>query len=129
MKQVIVGTYEMGHECVELVIREDMGGEYYTIPEKGHVARIKIGVDYKRWDEVVAVLLHEAMEFQADRHLARFRPTQDLSGDQHWYLFVLTHEQFSDCCAKVAEFLTVCLPELATAWKKWNKKRKVGKKP
>ena len=32
MKQVIVGTYEMGYEKVQLVLREGHGGEFYLLP-------------------------------------------------------------------------------------------------
>ena len=45
MKQKIVGSYYAGNECVQLVLMEGIGGEFYCIPERGATARIKIGAD------------------------------------------------------------------------------------
>jgi hypothetical protein len=118
MKQIIVGNYYCGYESVELVLRDDTGGEYFITPERGHIARIKIGADYVEWQEVVSVLLHEAMELVCDRLKARYQPTCNLSGDHGQYWFLLSHADFSDACGRVAEFISACLPDLAKAWKK-----------
>ena len=122
MKQKIVGVYSLGYESVQLVARDGTGGDYYTQPEKGHIARIKVGMDYSAWDCVVNALLHEAMEFSIDRHHCRFRATNDISYDLSNYLFVFNHPQFSDIVAKVAEFVTPALPDLARVYKQWHRK-------
>lgn len=123
MRQKIIGTYEAGFEAVELVLREGTGGEFYTIPEKGKICRIKIGGDYKRWDEVVNVLLHEIVELQLFRKDCRLENSNDISRDHAGYLFVATHPQFSDAIAKAAEFIAPALPDLAKAWAQWKKKK------
>lgn len=124
MKQKIVGSYSLGNESVQLVAREGTGGDYYTQPEKAHIARIKVGMDYKAsaWEEVVNALLHESLELSIDRHNARHRPTNDISYDHSNYIFVFNHPQFSDIVAKTAEFITPALPDLARTFKAWHKK-------
>lgn len=120
MKQVIVGTYEMGYEQVELVIREDTGGEFYVIPEKGSVPRIKIGADYSEWKDVVTTLLHEAFELVFDRLNCRYSPSNEITRDHSAYMFTFPHLVFSEACARVADFVTDALPDLAREWEKWK---------
>ena len=123
MKQKIVGSYLLGDEYVELVMREDTGGEFYLTPEDGHIARIKVGADYESWDDVVRTLLHEALELAAARIGARYYPQDDHGGDTHNYLFVMSHGDFSDACGRVAMFLVSALPDVSGAWKKWAKQK------
>ncbi len=120
MKQKIVGTYKIGGEYCELVLRDGDGGEFYSLPEHGHVPRIKVGADYQDWDRIVSVLLHETMEFSLARIKCRFYPEDDFGGDTHAYIFIMSHPDFSDACARTAEFMTCALPDLARAWKKWK---------
>lgn len=129
MKQVFVGSYYLGKEYVDLILREDTGGEYYSAPEKQRPARIKIGADYDKWDDVFTALLHESMELVLDKIKARYNATFDFSNDHGSYLFVFRHDEFSDAVGRVADFLSTCLPDVEKGWKKWGKsrkKRKVG---
>jgi hypothetical protein len=127
MRQKIIGVYEIGFEQAQLVLREDIGGEFYCIPEKGSIARIKIGADQRRWSDVVAVLLHETFELLVMRAAGRWSPDNNLSRDHAAYLFSFNHTQFSDICAKQAEFVAAALPDLAREWKAWKAKRKPRK--
>lgn len=124
MKQVIVGTYECGYEYVELVLREGTGGEFYTNPEPAHVPRIKIGADYPEFKTILEIVLHEIMEFQIDRHNCRFEVSHDIGRDHHWYMFVVPHHEYSDCIAKTAEFVALCLDDLSEAWNRWKQPTK-----
>jgi hypothetical protein len=90
MKQRIVGTYYMGSEQAQLVLREGTGGEFFTCPEVGSVPRIKIGADQSRWSDVVSLLLHEVIEFQMLRNFARYSPCGFFGNDHAEYLFVIT---------------------------------------
>jgi hypothetical protein len=121
VKQTIVGVYELGYEQVQLVLREDTGGEFYFIPEKGSIPRIKIGADYKEWKDVVAPLIHESMEFVLTRYKARYDSAENMGMDKGHYLFVIGHGGFSDCCAQVAEFIANCWSDLQKEWLNWNK--------
>lgn len=121
MRQEIVGTYEIGYEQCQIVLREGTGGEFYFIPESGSIPRIKIGADYERWSDVVTVLLHEVFELSMERQRCRYEVSSDTARDHSAYMFMLPHVQFSDVCAKAAECITPALPALAKAWNKWKK--------
>ncbi len=120
MRQVIVGTFPMCSEYCELVLREDKGGEFYCMPEEGHVPRIKVGADYSAWGDVVEVILHEVMEFALARLKCRFEAADDFGMDLHGYLFIAQHKEFSDACARAAEFLVAALPAAKKAYQEWK---------
>lgn len=124
MKKKAIGVYECGYEQIELVLREGTGGEFYYIPENGALPRIKVGADYGKWSEVVAVLLHEVFEFCMDRARCRFDPSSDVGHDHSAYLFVMNHPIFHDCCERSSEFMTSALPDLAKEWNRWKGKKK-----
>ena len=132
MKKVIVGVFECGYEQIQLVLREGMGGEFYTCPEKGSLPRIKVGAyGPDEWKHVIACLMHEITEFSMWRQDCRFYPDNRIMPRSHAdYLFVMSHEKFNDCITKVAEFIHIALPELAKAYNAWHKPKpkKRGKK-
>ncbi len=121
MRQVIVGAFSMCSEYCELVLREGKGGEFYFMPEEGHVPRIKAGADYDAWDSVVEVILHETMELALARLKCRFEAADDFGNDLHGYLFIAQHKEFSDACVRTAEFLVAALPAAKKAWLAWKK--------
>ena len=121
MKQKIVGTYRLGGEYVELVLREGTGGEFYYTPSPAHISRIKIGADYDEWRDIVLVFLHESMELALSRIKCRYSKIDDFGEDLHGYLFIMRHEDFSDACGRVADFTVGALPVLALAWKAWKR--------
>jgi len=123
MKQKIVGVYYAGNESIQLVIGEGYGGEFYTTPEKGSVARIKIGMD-SEWDTVLISLFHEIFEILFDRLKCRYKPSSDLSNSMASYLFVADHQDFGDVCARAAEFVNGCLGDLKKEYKLWHRKVK-----
>lgn len=123
MKQVIVGTYDIGSERVELFLRQGDGGEFNAMPDRSGIAQIKIGADFPTWHDVVATLLHEALEFQMMQRGNRYSPAPDHAQDHSSYLFVMTHQQFSEVTARAGIFVAHCLPDLARAWNRWRKKK------
>ena len=123
MKQKVIGVYDIGYEQVQVVLMEGRGGSFYFIPEKGSLSRIKIGVDYVKFEDVMNCLLHEAFEFVLARNNGRFNPSEDMGRDHSAYIFVFNHPVFSDCCAKVAELITAAGPDIEKAWKIWRKKK------
>jgi hypothetical protein len=123
MKQKIVGVYRAGSDQVQLVIREGTGGEFYTIPEKGSIARIRVGVDYDEWGQCVSVLLHEIGEFIRTKTGNRLI-IDNFSSDTGDYIFHYTHAEFSDICTREGMFLVEALPDLADAWKEWKKNKR-----
>lgn len=122
MKQQVIGTFPLGYENVQLVaILDQTGGRFYFCPDDTSTGRIKVGIDYNRWETVVSVLIHEATEYAMTKGRLRFSETQDLGNDHAGYVFIMNHVQFSDVCACVAGFITPALPKLAALY---NKKRK-----
>lgn len=126
MKQKIIGSYICGYESVELILKEGYGGEVFFL-EKGSLALIKLGGD-QDWESCFTALLHEVFELVLDRIKCRFAPCNDMSRSTSVYMFVVDHVDFSDVCAKVAEFIDACLSDLKKAHKLWNKKKKETKK-
>lgn len=125
MKQIVIGIYALGHENVQLVaLPDDTGGEFYFCPDETSLGRIKVGIANSNWENVVAILLHETLEYAMDRHRVRYRVTENLSSDHASYLFVLNHCDFTEIVARVSSFVTPALPRLAVAWEKRHKKRK-----
>lgn len=121
MKQLIVGCYDFGVGQCELVLRAGIGGEFYVVPEPHRCPRIKVGADYDEWREVMSCLLHEIIELQMTLTGCRYNPAPDCARDHASYLFLMTHPQFSEVCARSAFFISEALPDLAKAWKKWKK--------
>lgn len=123
IKQKIIGTYYIGRDCVEVVLREGDGGEFYFIPELGHIPRIKIGAGYDEWREIVSVLLHEAMEFVMSKLKHRYSKTEVFPPrESSDCVFILSHSDFSDVCARVADLISCCIGDLKTEWENWKEK-------
>jgi len=120
VKQTIIGAYELGMHEVQLVLREGTGGEFYFKPERGHIARIKVGAD-AGWNHCVSALLHEAFEMSMTVSHCRFAPAPDYGQDQACYQFIMTHSQFSDITARTAIFMSTALPDLSRAFKAFHK--------
>lgn len=131
MKEVYVGTYEIGYEQVRVVLADMTGGSFNALPGKGEITRIRVGADYTRWDDVISVFLHEAFELVAWRIGCRYENSNSLGRDLAGFLFMFDHPQFNNICSKVAELMAPALPDLLAAWKKWQvevKKKKKGAK-
>lgn len=127
MKQIIVGTYELGYEKVDLwLMPKERGGEFTFVPTGQPRAQIKIGGDYKNWWQVMNVLLHEAIEFAFCRHHVRFERDTGLIGGHDRYRFFMDHTDFSESIATAAEFVAASQCALNKAW---TNKRKPPKKP
>lgn len=120
-KQKSLGAFFMGRKEVELFITDGADGSFYTSPERGKLPRIKVGMQAE-WRHVVMVLIHEAAEATMDDMYLRFAPSHAMSQDHADYLFSFNHPQFSEICARVADFLTPVLPLVAAEWKRWPKK-------
>ncbi len=121
MRQKRIGIYFLGRTEVEVFAREGNGGEFYFSPEKGHLPRMKIGMDYKDWGDVVEVVVHEAMEFCLDEMRTRYECSNDITQDHAAYLFVFQHKDLSEACSRVGQFVAEVLPDLSTAYRRWKK--------
>lgn len=125
MKQKIVGTYRLGDDSVQIVLREGNGGDFYFLPGDIPYPRIKIGANVENWHNIIGTLLHEAQEYVLARLCCRLTPDDEFGRDSASYIFLLRHEQYSDVCARAGMLLAQCLPDLSAAWKKWKKKKQM----
>lgn len=121
MKQKRVGIYFLGRTEVEVFVREGTGGEFFFSPEKGHLPRMKIGMGYKDWGDVVEVVVHEAMEFCLDEMRDRYDCSNDITQDHAAYLFVFRHNDLSEACSRVGQLIAGMLPDLTTVYRTWRK--------
>ncbi len=127
MKSLAVGTFDLWGVTIHLKLREGQNADFLqTFDGKPMVMRI--GADVECWQNVVGLLLHEVKEFTDMQIGCRYVVTADAAKDNSSYLFVETHTQHSEVCARIGWFLADCLPALETAWKKWKKQQKKGKK-
>lgn len=112
-EQIILGTFRLGNESVEVVARTGTGGEFYSAEAP---ARVKVGMGYGAFEDCMAVLLHESFELSMDRQSCRHYPSNDWGHDHSSYIFVFNHPQFSDFANKTACFLEEARPHLLAAW-------------
>jgi len=117
MKPQVIGDYEIGYEMVRLVLRDGCGAEFYRLSDDVTLPTIVVGADEAGWTQIIARLLHESFELVLDRLGCRFYPSGDLAQNSSAYTFMLDHQHFADCCARVAEFLAAALPDLERALK------------
>lgn len=122
MKQKIVGSFTLGSSEVLLVIREGTGGEFWMSPEKGHIPRIKVGIE-NGWNDMVAIALHEALEMALVECGARFSPAPDHARENGGYLFVMDHTKFACAVAMAGHFLSPALPAMSATYRKWRLKK------
>lgn len=133
MKQKIVGSYYIGSTSAQVVLREGNGAELYLQPEKGAVPRMKLGADVKWW-ELLDALMHESLEMQFCLLQCRFLESGKVCRDLGSFLFVFTHDQFTEACGRSAAFIDDALADVKKAWQAWHKKpakkraRRKGKK-
>lgn len=123
--QILVGTFGLGHENVDLYLcSNDGGGSFYFQPDDKARARIKIDIMDCTWSDCVAYLVHEAMEFLMTREQHRFVPTGKTTRDMATYLFVFTHSDFTEHASRLASFLVDTMPVVAKHYNARNPKKK-----
>ena len=124
LKEILIGTYQMGGLNVELCWRIGTGGEFWFNPDKGKLPKIVIGMSEKDFSNALTTLIHEAIEFAATQRGARFSRSGDYGDSHDGYVFILAHPELSDVCGRVGTFIGECLPEFTTVWKVYNKGKK-----
>lgn len=119
----LLGSYVFGWDNVRVYITDGACGSFTLVPQdKGSVA-INIGIDHDRYQDVLEVVLHEAQEFIFTRTGHRFIDSQTQTREHTQYMFCFNHTQFSEMQARVAEFLSVVLPDIYKEWKNRKSKR------
>jgi len=120
VKQIFIGTYEFGYSWVRLYLREGTGADGDCFPKDKGIQTFHIGADKKRWRDILANLLHEAQEACMHELGFAYNHNRQINNSSADFLFVLTHEQFNECCCRAGELIALCQSDLHTAWKKWQ---------
>ena len=122
-----LGVFRLNHENVDVYYwPHSFGGEFYFAPDLINKPRIKIGVCYSTFEEVLNVALHEAYEAVMTWHRLRFMLSGGC-GSSDGYTFILTHPQFTEVTAKVAVFIADVYEPLRKVWLAEKKKTRTLK--
>lgn len=124
MKMQVIGNYRLGDENVQLVLRDGGGADFYEQPGDILHPRMKIGADKESIGWLMDSVYHEAMERSMSVIRVRFQRVDSYYVDSASWVFILTHEEFTEACHRAGMFLAACLPDLNAAWKKWHQKKK-----
>lgn len=125
MKPIKVGTYHARFSSLDVYLREGTGGEFFTFPDNSSLPQVVVGAyTHKDWPNVVAVALHEIMEFCLLSNGCRYSPNPDESNDASGYLFVMDHNKFSEASAGAGFIMAFLLPALAQSFKEFHKPKK-----
>ena len=110
-----VGTYELGHEKVTLIIESGKSGEF----DMGE-HEIIVGVDCP-YEELYSVLLHEAMEYAYHRQHCRYHQANEVAPfDNGSFIFVASHTEFSQVTSAAGMFIVQCQEDLKKKWEEIN---------
>lgn len=97
---------------------------YATSGNSGSVdipVAINVGIDGE-WDETLAILLHEILEYAYIDNSSAYRLDPDYTGSLSGVSFFMTHEQFDQSVTQSAEFLVDAIPALAKVYNKYHEK-------
>lgn len=129
-----IGVYKLGMSNVRLCVEKGNDGVaagFYFAPHDGGTPIMMLcGLDVS-WPTCVGSILHEAMESLFHKRGVGYVQTQDIEVSSQ-YLFVMTHNDFDQCCRYASEFMVDCIGDLMKEWeavnhpvaKKSRKKRK-----
>ena len=124
----LLGVYPIGFEHVDIYVDYNINGGWMDLnPSAEQHGIITIGFCGYRpceWRKVVAIFLHETAEYLSARLRIRYDPSENASNSSGNFIFVATHEQFAELCARQGEVVAAALPDLGRAWKRYLKRRK-----
>jgi hypothetical protein len=97
-------------------------GSVDFLPQDKGVPVIKVGLAVP-WEEAIGVLLHEAFEASFIDLNTRFQTNPAYSGESSDYVFVMSHNQFSEAAERVGDFVKHALPAFSVVYRAHEKKR------
>lgn len=122
MKSQVVGVYLLGPTQCQLVARAGTGGDFHGTPNDLRCPRMSIGIECA-WEEVLVSLVHEALELALWTQGCRWYPSAMVANDLTAFLFVTSHVQFSEGCARAGWFLAQAIPALRAVHSKQRKRK------
>lgn len=116
---VLIGSFKLGYENVQVYVTLGKGGGSsgnLCPKDTRQTGVITVAVDSRHWGFVIGDLLHEAGEYQMVRQGFCKVPSLKTSEDSGDCMFVYSHAQFSEICARTGAFLAAVVPKLATVY-------------
>lgn len=124
MKPIHVGYYQAGYDTVEIRLVAGSNGCFYNVPKVGKVGLIEIGIDSVNQSQLYNVVLHEITEFVMGKMLLRYAPTGTKGNDMAEYVFHMSHVQFTEVCARVANVLNACMADVVKHWRAYHRTKR-----
>jgi hypothetical protein len=123
---IYIGAYNIGDDVVALLgeVGETNGNVFYAHLEKDGYAKpphskigegcplITVGLGTSNWRTCLSVLMQETMEYAYMKLHTRYNNSENWSLTHSDYLFVATHQQFSEAISRSALFLTYAMSDL-----------------
>ena len=127
MNKKFLGVHSLAGKNVSLYVEPGYGGSFTFSPDKKSIPEIIIGMSYDKWERTIAIVLHEAMEFEMASSDCRYFRSNDFGEDHSCYQFIFDHPKFSDLCGRVGGFMSTALPVIAAEWNKRHGKKQSAK--
>jgi hypothetical protein len=125
MKQIFLGHFQLGWENVDLyVLPEEDGGVYFFCPDAKSLGRIKVGLDYDYWNQVLTVLFHEGLEYLLEKYGYCFNRAGNICRDLGAKWFHFNHVEYSEICSRLGVFIAEAAPKVEKEWKKRHAKQR-----
>lgn len=113
-------TEVLGTRNVEVYVTDDYGGKLAGAPGT-KAACILVGLANKSWPHTLSILMHEAMEFANIELCTRFTVTPDYAMSSDGFVFVQSHQQFSEAVARCAYFMSDVVDKLHASHTKFHR--------
>jgi hypothetical protein len=118
-----VGIFRLGLNYVKLFAdSEGANGRVVIFPKEQGQREIIVGIN-QPWEETIETFLHEAFECALIDLNTRLRTDSNWSHESSDFIFQMTHNQFAEACARVAELVKHALPPLSRLYRKHENAR------
>ena len=108
MKPKRVGIFPAGYSNVCLFLREGAGGNYDLFPGDEMFPEIYVGFDEEK-DRMFYNLHHEIFELMCCMRKCKYSQAGEFARDNGAVSIFMTHTEFSDISACVADFILSCM--------------------
>ena len=112
----------MGFQTVRLYLASGTGARTEFMPKDKGTITMTIGANHRHWHSVLGSLLHEAQESGMYTLGLSYQNYGFMTNGTSAFVFVMTHEQFDECCLRSADLIASCQSDLHLEWKKWKNK-------
>lgn len=123
-----IGEYDLGIRMVVVTADPSISGGSFNCVSSDHgKAEIVVGFKCDKWQDVISIFMHEALEMAYSDLAVRFKPCPDFAGATDGYVFMMDHNRFSEAVARVGWMTASVFRDLADAYRKHQAKSKSAK--